>query len=99
MRAPAPAIAAVLLALARQRAPDRTFCPSDAARRLFPDAWRGRMDEVRAEAARLAAAGLLRVTQGGREVSGGGPWRGPVRLSAGPRLGLDAPAPETILPP
>ena len=69
-------IAQVLHALADERAPDRTFCPSEAARRLSDD-WRPLMDRVR----RVAAAQPdLVATQGRAEVD---PLtaRGPIRLS------------------
>jgi len=65
-----------------------TACPSEVARRLDPAAWRDRMDEVRAAAAALAAAGELEVTQRGVVVDIGSA-RGPVRLRrvADPRTG------------
>ncbi len=56
-----------------------TACPSEVARRLDPVAWRDRMDEVRAAAAALAAAGELEVTQRGVVVDISS-VRGPVRL-------------------
>ncbi|WP_308916445.1 DUF3253 domain-containing protein [Jannaschia sp. LMIT008] len=74
------AIAAVLHALAAERT-GRTFCPSEAARRLAPDEWRPLMDDVR----RVAAAEGLRATQGGAVVDVR-TARGPIRLSAVPRL-------------
>ena len=67
-------IAAVLRGLAAERA-GRTFCPSEAARRLSDD-WRPLMARVRA-----VAAGLddLTATQGGVEVDAASA-RGPIRL-------------------
>ncbi|MBA2322300.1 MAG: DUF3253 domain-containing protein [Deltaproteobacteria bacterium] len=73
------ATAEVILALLAERAPDATICPSEAARALDPEDWRGRMDDVRAAAARLAAAGVIEVTQGGAVVDPGAA-RGPIRL-------------------
>jgi hypothetical protein len=67
-------ISEILMDLARARAPGRTFCPSEAARRLSPD-WRPLMPEVR----RVAAGLPLVATQSGRPVD---PMtaRGPIRL-------------------
>ncbi len=72
-------IAAVLHDMAVARGRDRSFCPSEAARRLATD-WRPLMDDVRRVAARLVADGQLRATQAGREVDPDGA-RGPIRLS------------------
>jgi hypothetical protein len=58
----------VLLALASERGPDKTFCPSEAARRLSPDNWREQMPKVSAAAIRLVKEGKLRSTQQGEEV-------------------------------
>jgi hypothetical protein len=73
--------AAIRAALAACR-PGASLCPSEIARALAPaeGAWRALMPEIRAVAARLAAAGDLRVTQRGRPVD---PLavRGPIRLS------------------
>lgn len=71
------AIRAALLALAEARG-EKTFCPSEAARRVAVE-WRGAMDAVREEAARLQADGLLQATQKGQPVD---PLlaRGPIRL-------------------
>lgn len=72
-----------ILALLTQRAPEASICPSEAARRLDADGWRALMPEVREAAARLADAGRLEVTQGGRVVDGRAA-RGPVRLRRPP---------------
>ncbi|WP_181783450.1 DUF3253 domain-containing protein [Pseudonocardia pini] len=56
-----------------------TICPSDAARRLDPEGWRDRMDEVRAAAGRLAAAGEVEITQRG-EVIDLDTAKGPIRI-------------------
>ena len=71
-------IAATLLALAAERGPGKSFCPSEAARRLSPD-WRALMPELR----RVAASLPLIATQRGVPVD---PVtaRGPIRLSARP---------------
>ncbi len=59
---------------------DKTFCPSEAARRLAPDTWRELMPQVRAEAIRLVETGKLRCTQRGHEVDPTNA-RGPLRFS------------------
>ena len=64
--------------LARRR-PESSLCPSEVARELSPKKWRALMPVVRAEAARLAERGELRVTQGDREVHALDA-RGPIRL-------------------
>ena len=73
------AIRGVLMDLAHERGRGRSFCPSEAARRLAPD-WRPLMPDIRRVARSCAGEGLLRVTQNGREVD---PVlaRGPIRLS------------------
>ena len=70
---------AAIDALTRHRAPDRTICPSDAARVVGGPGWRSRMDVVRAVAADMAERGVIDVTQRGVPVVGRS-WRGPVRL-------------------
>lgn len=71
--------AAAIEALARRRAPDRTTCPSDAARVVGGDRWRRQMDLVREVAADLAEQGAVEVLQRG-QVLGPPPWRGPIRI-------------------
>jgi hypothetical protein len=72
-------IAAVLGDIAIARGPGKSFCPSEAARRLAAD-WRPLMDDVRRVAARMVADGRLRATQEGHEVDPARA-RGPIRLS------------------
>lgn len=70
---------AAIGALARHRLPDRTICPSDAARVIGGTGWRRHMDLVRSVAADMADRQLITVLQRGEVVSGRD-WRGPVRL-------------------
>lgn len=65
------------MALAEARGPGKTFCPSEAARRLSDD-WRALMPEIR----RVAAGLGLQATQKGHPVD---PLtaRGPIRLGLG----------------
>jgi hypothetical protein len=86
-----PAIEAMLVALAAARGPGKTFCPSEAARRLVPDdaaddAWRALMTPVRRVAARLVSAGRLRASQRGEPVDPAAA-RGPIRLGLPPSGG------------
>jgi hypothetical protein len=54
--------------LAEARAPEGSFCPSEAARAVCPEDWRTWMDEVRCVAAVLIEAGELEATQRGQVV-------------------------------
>ena len=65
--------------LLAQRRAGATICPSEAARRVDPEHWRDRMDDVRAAARRLVAAGEIEMTQQGVVVDPD-TARGPVRL-------------------
>lgn len=75
-------IAAAIDGLLARRAAGRTICPSDAARALDPEAWRERMDAVRAVAFAMADRGELEITQRGVVVDGRAA-RGPIRLRRG----------------
>ncbi|TCK75154.1 uncharacterized protein DUF3253 [Acidipila rosea] len=68
-----------ILELLRERGAEKTICPSEAARRVAPDNWEPLMQQARAAARRLAAAGEIVVMQGGQRVD---PSRakGPIRL-------------------
>jgi len=68
MKPTRPKIEVCLEALARERGMGKTFCPSEAARRLSPDDWRSWMPKVREAAVRLVAKGKLGCTQRGQEV-------------------------------
>ncbi|WP_145365233.1 DUF3253 domain-containing protein [Stratiformator vulcanicus] len=72
-------IAEAIKRLASERGPEKTFCPSEAARRLRSDNWRELMDDVRRVAAALCDEGHLVATQRGTVVD---PLtaRGPIRL-------------------
>ncbi len=73
------AIEAALLELANERGVGRTLCPSEVARRLWPDAWREHMEDVRCGARRLAHRGALQISQHGRAVDPDD-FRGPIRV-------------------
>ena len=68
-----------VLDLLGARAHDATICPSEAARAVGGDDWRGLMEPARSAARRLVARGEVEVTQGGRVVDPS-TARGPIRL-------------------
>ncbi|MEO9102893.1 MAG: DUF3253 domain-containing protein [Burkholderiaceae bacterium] len=78
------AIADKVFELLEKRRPEATVCPSEVARALLPpddaQSWRAAMPAVRRVAARLAAAGRLRVTQRGVPVAHAENAGGPIRL-------------------
>jgi hypothetical protein len=70
-----------ILALCRKRGPEKTICPSEAARMLDADeaAWRLLMPAVRNAAERLAKRGLIEVCQRGQAIDIADA-KGPIRL-------------------
>lgn len=66
-------------ALLDTRGPGKSICPSEAARRVAPDAWRPLMERTRRAARRMAHAGRVEITRGGRAVDPGR-VRGPIRI-------------------
>lgn len=71
-----------ILTLARERAPAKTICPSDAARAVGGDRWRDLMDDARDIARDLARAGEVEIMQRGEVVDPDAQWRGPIRIRA-----------------
>jgi hypothetical protein len=91
MQSPEPATEerteAAILELLDRRGADKTICPSEVARALAGKAdFHPYMERVREAAGRLAKAGRVEVTQGGRPVKVD-EARGPIRLGLpeGPR--------------
>jgi hypothetical protein len=72
-------VAACVLTLCAARAPDGSICPSEVARALWPQDWRGRMPTVRSVAQELARSGRIEITQRGVPVDPT-TLRGAVRL-------------------
>lgn len=75
----------VLLALVRERAPERSVCPSEVARALAgddPQAWSRLMPAVRRAAVRLMKEGRIVITRKGRPVDPDD-FRGVYRLRDG----------------
>jgi hypothetical protein len=70
--------------LLERRVPGASLCPSEVARAVDGEAWRARMDEVRAVALRLAREGRLVITQRGVALDPARPLRGAVRLARPP---------------
>ncbi|WP_090047755.1 DUF3253 domain-containing protein [Lentzea fradiae] len=69
-----------ILALAAERGPDKTICPSEAAREVGGDGWRDLMGPARSAARELARRGRVVVTSRGEVLSPEEEWRGPVRI-------------------
>ena len=69
-----------ILALARERGPDKTICPSDAARAVGGERWRDLMADARELARDLARGGEVEISQRGEVLDPDAPWRGPVRI-------------------
>ncbi len=59
-------VEAAILSLLAERDPGKSICPSDAARALDPQDWRGRLGQVRATAVGLARQGRLVITRHGK---------------------------------
>ncbi|MEO1438346.1 MAG: DUF3253 domain-containing protein [Bacteroidota bacterium] len=68
-----------ILLLLQQRGLEKSICPSDVARHLFPEDWRDHMDTVRTVARKLAKEGLIRITQGAETIDPDN-FSGPIRL-------------------
>ena len=69
-----------ILDLLAERDPDKTICPSEAARALAGDGdFRPYMEPVREAAGKLADAGRIEVTQKGKRIDVAAA-RGPIRL-------------------
>ena len=65
--------------MAAQRGPDKTVCPSEIARELFPNNWRKHMPEVRDVAVELQKQGKVSITQKGQAVDVDH-IKGPIRI-------------------
>ena len=73
-----------ILELLDARAATASICPSEAARAAAPDSeWRKLMEPARCAARRLAARGLVDLTQKGAVVDPG-TFKGPVRIRRRP---------------
>lgn len=69
---PAQAIAQLLA----ERGPDKSFCPTEIAKRIAAQDWRAKLPAVHAEVARQHDAGVVRLTwKGAPRQPGDGPYR------------------------
>jgi hypothetical protein len=73
-------LVAAMRTLLRRRGPDKTICPSDAARTIGGERWRRLLPTARDVARELAAEGQVVVTQRGEALDPTEPWKGPIRL-------------------
>lgn len=58
----------IILALTTERGPEKSICPTDAARAFAGDDWRRVLGEVRKTAVRLALDGRIVITRKGKPV-------------------------------
>lgn len=72
-------IAESILATATHRGPEKSTCPSEIARMLFPNDWRKHMEDVRTVAIDLHHKGSVLITQKGMPVDVEN-IKGPVRI-------------------
>jgi hypothetical protein len=72
-------IAARILMVAEQRGSDKSTCPSEIARMLFPNDWREHMRTIMEVAIDLSIDGKILITQKGKAIDVG-KIKGPVRI-------------------
>ena len=75
-------ISEAIIKRATERSPDKSVCPSEIARELFPADWRKHMEEVRTAAIELHHQGKVVITQKGEPVDPTN-IEGPVRIKIG----------------
>lgn len=73
------ALEAAILRLLDARAVGATICPSEAARAVGGESWRGLMERARSAARRLTVRGQVEITQRGGAVDASAA-RGPIRV-------------------
>lgn len=73
---------AAILQMVQERGPGKSICPSDAAKAVDGENWRGLMEKTRDAARDLAKAGEVVVTQGDDVLDPDATWRGPIRIRA-----------------
>jgi uncharacterized protein (DUF2461 family) len=72
-------VSETILALSTARGKDKTICPSEVARAIWPAEWRNHMDETRKAAFALRDEGKVVITQKGNEIIGD-EVIGPIRI-------------------
>ena len=76
---PDPDISKTILSTAMQRGPEKSTCPSEIARMLFPDDWRNHMKNVVDVAIDLHHQGKVLITQKGEAIDVNH-IKGPIRI-------------------
>jgi len=72
-------ISETILSMADERGPEKSTCPSEVARMLFPDDWRNHMKEVVDEAIELHNQAKVVITQKGLPIDVNH-IKGPIRI-------------------
>lgn len=72
-------ISSAILEIAKKRGPDKSTCPSEIARLLFPSDWRRHMQDIRDIAICLDREGKVRITQKGIPIDTNS-IKGPIRI-------------------
>jgi len=72
-------IQSTIITMATDRGADKTICPSEVARVLFPADWRKHMEEVRQAAIALQEEGKVSITQKGEPIDTDR-IKGPIRI-------------------
>lgn len=68
-----------ILEMLLRRDTGKTICPSEVARKLYPENWREEMEHVRLIARKLVREGKIVITQAGQEVDPDS-FKGAIRL-------------------
>lgn len=68
-----------ILQMTAKVGPQKTICPSEVARALWPEGWEDHMEEVRRVARQLHESGEIDITQKGKRVETLN-FKGPIRL-------------------
>ncbi len=74
-----PEIAKAILSLTATRGAEKSICPSEVARQLYPDNWRDRMQDVVDVASAMHRKGEVLVVQHGEPVDVN-QIKGPIRI-------------------
>lgn len=67
-----------IMKLLRERGKDKSICPSEVVRHLYPDDWNDKMEDVRRVARNLVQKNLIVITQKNKVVDSNA--KGPIRL-------------------
>ena len=65
--------------MAKERGADKSTCPSEIARALYPDDWRKHMEDVRNVAVEMHKSGQVVITQKGKPIDVDH-IKGPIRI-------------------